>query len=248
MLLDAGADPHARDNEGSTPLHQAAWGGRNLKTIIRLLQEGADPNVQNKYLTTPLHAAASNSIPSVVARLLEAGADPNARDNQGAVPLHYAAQRNRNPGVIPLLVEAGADPNARDRHGDTPLDISMREDGNPEVAAALREAGENFSAKNGPLAGNNKPEEAHVIPHSLTVCPDWNTPEFFKDADAPQVQDCLAAGADPMARADRQITPLHYAASVSDDPGVFKALLECRRRSERARPGGKDAPSPIGPK
>ena len=41
-LLAAGADPNARDAEGATPLHMAAYTSRTENAVI-LLQAGADP-------------------------------------------------------------------------------------------------------------------------------------------------------------------------------------------------------------
>ncbi|MBB3605598.1 hypothetical protein FHT40_005285 [Mycolicibacterium sp. BK556] len=47
-------DPNARDHEGATPLHHAAWSG-DLDLIRRLLDAGADPRVVDlRYGTTPL--------------------------------------------------------------------------------------------------------------------------------------------------------------------------------------------------
>jgi ankyrin repeat protein len=41
-LIAAGADPNARDNEGATPLHMAAYASRP-KHVQMLLEAGADP-------------------------------------------------------------------------------------------------------------------------------------------------------------------------------------------------------------
>ena len=41
-LLDAGADPNARDHDGMTPLHVAAY-SQNATHAQRLLEAGADP-------------------------------------------------------------------------------------------------------------------------------------------------------------------------------------------------------------
>ena len=48
------ADPNARDEEGATPLHRAAWDGA-LTQIQQLLDAGADPTITDlRYGTTPL--------------------------------------------------------------------------------------------------------------------------------------------------------------------------------------------------
>ena len=46
VLLAAGADPNARDAEGSTPLHMAAYASKG-KNVQQLLEAGADPLLKN---------------------------------------------------------------------------------------------------------------------------------------------------------------------------------------------------------
>lgn len=50
-------EPNARDDEGATPLHQAAWEG-DLELIRRLLKAGADPSITDtRFGSTPLEWA-----------------------------------------------------------------------------------------------------------------------------------------------------------------------------------------------
>lgn len=50
-------DPNARDDEGATPLHHAAWEG-DLPLIRRLLEAGADPSITDgRFGSTPLQWA-----------------------------------------------------------------------------------------------------------------------------------------------------------------------------------------------
>ena len=60
MLLDAGADLNARNNDDSTPLHIAARWGRNPAVIIALLEGGADPKQRNDEGVLPYEWALKN--------------------------------------------------------------------------------------------------------------------------------------------------------------------------------------------
>ena len=92
-LLDAGADPKARDTTGSTPLHFAAF-QENPALITVLLDAGADPKARDIAGLTPLHAAAMFTYnPAVITVLLDAGADPKARDIAGKTPWDYAKDK-----------------------------------------------------------------------------------------------------------------------------------------------------------
>ena len=119
--LDAGADPNARNEDGDTPLHIAAWNGQT-EAIAALLDAGADPNARNEDGDTPLHIAAWNGQTEAIAALLDAGADPNARNEDGDTPLHIAAW-NGQTEAIAALIDAGADPNARAENGEIPFDL-----------------------------------------------------------------------------------------------------------------------------
>lgn len=81
----------ARDTDGSTALHCAAWKG-HLQVVQFLLQAGADVNAQNNndhWGTTPLHAAAHANQTAIAQLLLDVGADVHARDMNGKTPLDH---------------------------------------------------------------------------------------------------------------------------------------------------------------
>jgi ankyrin repeat protein len=53
VLLDRGADIHARDVEQWTPLHWACWKG-HMEVVLALVDRGADVDVRDDNQRTPL--------------------------------------------------------------------------------------------------------------------------------------------------------------------------------------------------
>jgi ankyrin repeat protein len=90
LAMDAGLID-ARDKDGSTPLHCAAWKG-HTEVVAVLLAAGADVNANNNnehWGTTPLHAAAHANQAAIAQLLIDKGADVNAHDLAGKTPLHH---------------------------------------------------------------------------------------------------------------------------------------------------------------
>lgn len=109
-LLASGADIHAHDARGRTPLLVATREGHN--PVVRLLLEaGAEVYVRGETMgITPLMAAAQRGDTDMVRLLLEAGADPNASSRNGAGVLARAVISGNAP-IVRELLEAGANPN-----------------------------------------------------------------------------------------------------------------------------------------
>jgi len=112
-LLDRGADPDAREADGSTALSWAAIRG-NAEITSRLLEAGADPNLPNALGVSPLSIAIENGATGVTQLLVRHGADPNAARESGETPLMTAARLGQFR-LMEDLIDRGADVNARER-------------------------------------------------------------------------------------------------------------------------------------
>ena len=114
-----------RSSDGWTPLHLAAFFGRDEAAAL-LIDHGAPINghATNATRNTPLHAALAGAVSAtLVRRLVMAGASVTARDAHGATPLHLAASRGAEP-LCDLLLARGADPGARTAEGATPAQVA----------------------------------------------------------------------------------------------------------------------------
>jgi len=99
----------ARDSDGNTPLHCAAWKG-HVDAVRVLLDAGAHVHAKSTndhYGDTPLHAAAHGNHKEVVALLIARGADVNAKNPAGRTPLAETTW-HKATAAAKLLVAAGA--------------------------------------------------------------------------------------------------------------------------------------------
>jgi ankyrin repeat protein len=126
-----------RSSDGWTPLHLAAFFGRD-DAVTLLIDHGAplDAHSTNALRNSPLHAAlAGHTLPVLVRRLVFAGADVTARDAHGNTPLHVAASRGYEP-LCDLLLARGADAHPLSDDKSTPAMLAIAR-GFPELGAKL---------------------------------------------------------------------------------------------------------------
>jgi len=114
LLLAHNAQVNAKDRDGFTPLHRAAFAGgmserANFSGVVEvLLAHGADVNAKDITNDTPLHSAAAGGYENVVDRvnlvkvLLAHGADIYARNKDGRTPYDLAT----GGAVVELLRRA----------------------------------------------------------------------------------------------------------------------------------------------
>jgi len=132
LLLEAGADPFAKDVGGSTALSFAELGGKRVANHLRKVM-----NASPQSLDIGLLDAARSGITERVRILLDRDGTTDVRDEHGRTALHYAVMGGHTE-VVRLLLERGAPPDARDKRGFTPL--SLLQDG-PEIVQLLLQHG-----------------------------------------------------------------------------------------------------------
>ena len=141
-LLQASSDVNARQVDGMTALHWAAYHDA-ADLVGRLVESGASVHAENRYGVTPLSLAAENANVAMVERLLAAGADPNATLPGGETVLMTAARTGR-VGAVRALLAAGADIGGGElARGQTALMWAVAE-GHVDVVETLVEVGADF--------------------------------------------------------------------------------------------------------
>jgi len=93
LLLDHGADVNLTNDNGRTPLCEAAHHGRYLEVIRLLLDRGAAVDVQYDDFGLLTHDAAYTGEAEAIRLLLQPNADVNATSYQNYTPLHWASSR-----------------------------------------------------------------------------------------------------------------------------------------------------------
>lgn len=94
-----GADLAARDEDGATPLHKAAYAGQT-KVVQLLVSKGAEVDSQDNEDGTPLHNACFTGHLECAKLLLSSQANLNCADAKGA----YESECLRGFGCVSICV------------------------------------------------------------------------------------------------------------------------------------------------
>ena len=256
-LRAAGADIHARTDDGFTVLHRAA-SVADAATVEALIAAGLDPTARTDSGLTVLHYASSETFEALRA----AGADIHARTDDGFTVLHRAAV-SLDAAAVESLIAAGLDPNAERSNGLTPL-LSA---GSREAFDALLAGGADL----GPIETVFAPDgleavrrgditssvlrtsvqkvgwfaSAALIERLRAINPDFaevpNTtleyPRYALHAAAQFNEDSAMIAALSTANVHATTesyywrTPFEYAVTYNGNPGVIEALLDAGART-----------------
>lgn len=211
LLLNLGADPTSRDNEGWNALHHAVSVGfgslvgqlldrrRNVNKVPETglpishkmdleSDEVVDINARTNHGMTALHVAVLGGHHHVVKLLLKYNADLEIARYDGSTPL-YTATQYRDEAMVKLLLNAGAKANVLAKGGWTPLHQAASSGLGNETLQLLLDSGAEVNAL----------DEAGWTPLHFAI---------FQKRKYTSIQ-LLDAGADPNLSGDFNQTALH---------------------------------------
>ncbi|CAG0883067.1 unnamed protein product [Cyprideis torosa] len=212
LLTPLSVNCHASDGRRSTPLHLAA--GYNRTQIVKLLlQHGADVHAKDKGGLVPLHNACSYGHYEVTETLIKHGANVNAMDLWQFTPLHEAASKARTE-VCSLLLRHGADPTILNCHGKSAIDLCPTPELEEKLSAEFKGYCLLDAARQADLSKAKKflspssvrflhPETGDTALHCAV------TSSFPKRRQMAEL--LLRKGANPQAKNESLLTPLHLA-------------------------------------
>ena len=132
MLLEAGADVNAGQEDYDPPLYTAVYFESSLTIVRCLLDHGASVSAVNVYKKTTLHLAAKVATKEIMGLLLKYvshTATVDMQDSLRRTALHYALSNDGADEIVVLLLDAGASVAITDEFNETPLHYAAR-DGN----------------------------------------------------------------------------------------------------------------------
>ena len=147
-LTRAKPNVNARNSQGMTPLHWAAFFGHTQAAKL-LLEAGANIEACDDKNRTPMSSTAMSDAqdPDTIRLLAESGANVLHADERGKTPLHLAVVCDKESSVR-ALTELQPDGLAiLDEHGFTPFATACFKGSNPDIVRFLHESGSDLNTK-----------------------------------------------------------------------------------------------------
>ncbi|KAJ3224758.1 hypothetical protein HK099_007943 [Clydaea vesicula] len=163
-LLDFNVNVSAKDKNGATALHAAAYAGQT-KCATLLIERKADVNELDNDDRTPLFRACERGFVEMTSALIQAGANLKLIDKDGRSPLHWAATFG-NLSVLSMLLANGAENDNGDALGKTPLNCAAL-NGHTKVVKFLLENGSNCNKSD--AEGRSAIHWAAIMGHIKTL-------------------------------------------------------------------------------
>ncbi|KAL4748202.1 hypothetical protein BDW72DRAFT_180912 [Aspergillus terricola var. indicus] len=250
FLVDQGADPNAKTNDGSSSMH-LFWDLPNQPdTLEALIGHGARlDTLRASDGLTPLHLYAKHNMLGDLSLLRPYVSDWGLTDSNGNTLLHAAVQSLRAEEVtFQELLKLGLDPNQRNNNGSTPLHLlDMAANDMEEVLDILCAAGADLEARDHkgrtPLARVMSPQPRYNYTEVLRILiargANLNTQDYRGNGvlhytvqpyrfDFDHFQFLLSLGADPELPNYNGDTVLHHLAAnlatISDEKGILAIL------------------------
>ena len=137
-LLNYAFDLEAKDKNGFSPLHWAAY-RKNQEMVEGLFEKGAKVNEENGQSTSVLYISVSKEDYNTTKFLAERNANLNHKISNGSTVLIRAIERGYNP-IAKLLIDSGANIEIADKRNQSPLHWAASQ-GNEEMLALLIQKG-----------------------------------------------------------------------------------------------------------
>ncbi len=219
-FIEAGVDPDASGQKGSTPIFKAVEAGE-LRVVGILLEAGAEIETLSPTGETILHRAARAGSSQLIELFLQEGISAEQVDDKGRLPLHYAARSGTVTGLEKLLNTVGISLNTGDNYGLTPLHHAVI-GGRSGMVEFLLNQDVVVNLEDG--SGKTALHHAVQSPANLSL-----------------VELLLGAGANTNVTDDGGNTPLHHLAKNSGSAVMTRRLLNFEAELDETNDTGKTA-------
>lgn len=123
LLLTRGANVHAKNVDGDTPLHSVC--GAELYIYKDLIHPDTGDAVTGIEPLPNVDSLMKSGV-AVIKALVDAQTNINAQNELGDTPLHVAARSRWSSQFVPTLLNAGADFSIANKDGETALHLAAR--------------------------------------------------------------------------------------------------------------------------